>query len=1534
MFKRIGITVLGAVCFCLSASNVFAQEAAPDFYRESGPLPNRQQDSQRLAESVDPFSGLLKLRHVDVFVPGNGGFDLKVQRTYSSAVISQSGLPYPSPFGYGWDIHFGRVSRGGQASDLCYWNTAGSGGMPVFELPDGSTQVLVRDDGVVGNGLISAGRSRAVCNGTEMTVITPDGTRYVMGRTVGGGTQVNRYLATSITDRNGNSMTVSYSNGADGVVVPTGVSTSDGRSVSFSYTGEGQLKRLDHISASGGRTWNYSFETIDTAGFLTRVQPPAGSVWTYAYNADMPGSGHGRYAIRRLTYPTGGTIDYTYGRVTFASGAVPVSNVVVTRKSISPGGNWDYSYAPSNGFGVYDVTTVSAPKGTTIYRHFGYGTVGAGSYWKVGLLAEKVVGTKQTEVYSWTSRTISNQSNMRPGNTLDFDTNYQAPLLASKQITRDGTSFRTDYSQYDTYLNPQKIDEPDRNNRTTYVTYATPSTDKWVLGLATSEAFGSFSITRAFDANGNKTSETRYGVTTSYAYDQSGNVARVTNARAYSTDYSDYYRGVARRESHPVGVTILRSVSDAGFVMSETDGDGDTTGYSYDGIGRLTGISYPSASSNNASISWSGGSTTRTLMRGGLTETTRLDGFGRVSSVSRSAATLTETTTYSYDADGNRTFESYPSSSPCSPQQSSCGITMSYDILGRMTSRADPAGNRSYSHGGLSMTMTNERGSVFTYSYRAYGDPDQRDLMGISAPSGSSITIARNGIGRVTSVSQGGVTRTFGYDTNGNFLTSMTDPEAGTTTFGRDGNGNMTSRTRGGLTTAFGYDGLDRLTSVTHQGGYPRITKTYYGDGNLQRVEASSSASESSIRMMTYDGNKNLITEQISLDGLQYLFRYSYTANDGLETVTFPSGQVIDYDADAFGRPTKALPYVSAVSFHPGGALNSMTYANGVSQTISLNTRRMPEAIQSLRAGTQITKLNYTYDAAGNVSRFDDFVDASNTITSLTYDAIDRLLTASTGAEVRAFTYDDVGNIRSRRVGPTASAPTANYSYDGTSNRLTQITGGARNYSFTYDAMGNVIGNGSTAFGYNNASQMVCARCGAGDQSIFAYDDRDLRYKQVKSGVSTFFVHGSGGQLLLEHAPVSSIGGYEVKEYAYVAGQQVAVRTISGTVDVTINHARASINVGGTNPTGSVTFREAGVDVGVAPVVSGFASIDLNRLSPGRHTIVASYPGSSGSPSWTKTFDIEIVPANDVVASFGSVAGTWRMLDNSLIWTGLHGTSSKFSVVADIDHNGQDDLVVDFGAAYGIWIHMNNTNWVQLHGVTSSRIAVGDFDRNGQDDLVVDFGPQYGIFIYQNNTSWIHIHATSSKLITVADIDRNGQDDIVIDFGSGNPVGAPNGIWIYKNNGTWVQLHSVTSREMVAGDVDKNGHDDLVVDFGPDYGTFIWLNNSTWKHISPLSGRRMVTADVDGNGADDLIMDFGVGYGIFAYMNNTNWVQLYGTPSTGMAVADLDGNGRADVIIDFGSAYGLYAYMNGGPTWRQLHNISSSYLATGEVNGN
>ena len=71
-------------------------------------------------------------------------------------------------------------------------------------------------------------------------------------------------------------------------------------------------------------------------------------------------------------------------------------------------------------------------------------------------------------------------------------------------------------------------------------------------------------------------------------------------------------------------------------------------------------------------------------------------------------------------------------------------------------------------------------------SYRSFGDPDNgqdKVLLNISAPEGITTAFTRNILGQPNAITQGGVTRTYGYDSVNNFLTTLTQPETGTTTF-------------------------------------------------------------------------------------------------------------------------------------------------------------------------------------------------------------------------------------------------------------------------------------------------------------------------------------------------------------------------------------------------------------------------------------------------------------------------------------------------------------------------------------------------------------------------------------------------------------------------------------------------------------------------------------------------------------------------------------------------------------------------------
>ncbi len=213
----------------------------------------------------------------------------------------------------------------------------------------------------------------------------------------------------------------------------------------------------------------------------------------------------------------------------------------------------------------------------------------------------------------------------------------------------------------------------------------------------------------------------------------------------------------------------------------------------------------------------------------------------------------------------------------------------------------------------------------------------------------------------------------------------------------------------------------------------------------------------------------------------------------------------------------------------------------------------------------------------------------------------------------------------------------------------------------------------------------------------------------------------------------------------------------------------------------------------------------------------------------------------------------------------------------------KNDVIIDFGTQYGIWLRMNNSAWVQLHTLSPESMVTGDIDGNGQDDVIIDFGTQYGIWLRMNNSSWVQLHTLSPESMVTGDIDGGSQDEVIIDFGE------PHGIWVLMNNSSWVQLHTLSPESMVTGDIDGSGQDDVIIDFGETYGIWLRMNNSSWVQLHSLSPDSMVTGDSDGSGQDDVIVDFGASYGIWQWMNNSNWVQLHNLSPEFMVTGNIDG---------------------------------------------
>lgn len=107
-----------------------------------------------------------------------------------------------------------------------------------------------------------------------------------------------------ITDRNGNYIKINYVSGSS-MEIST-VTTSDGRSLSFSYDGAGSAQPCIRSISGAGQTYQYSYQASGISDIyqLTRVVRPDNTDWTYEYNDDNNSSA-GSYLMRSAKTPQG-----------------------------------------------------------------------------------------------------------------------------------------------------------------------------------------------------------------------------------------------------------------------------------------------------------------------------------------------------------------------------------------------------------------------------------------------------------------------------------------------------------------------------------------------------------------------------------------------------------------------------------------------------------------------------------------------------------------------------------------------------------------------------------------------------------------------------------------------------------------------------------------------------------------------------------------------------------------------------------------------------------------------------------------------------------------------------------------------------------------------------------------------------------------------------------------------------------------------------------------------------------------------------
>ncbi|WP_165841194.1 DUF6531 domain-containing protein [Comamonas sp. JNW] len=1178
--KKVGHSVIYAAALMV-VQGAYAQSdesslpSIPDFFEEkAASLGGSVSHSPN--EMISTFTGKLSYTVTDLVIPGNGGMDLAIQRSYNSiddpfaTTSTWADFEY-SPVGLGWTMHMGRVLRGSNKA-LCSSSWTVASANPVFEKSDGSRQIFYEQafDGDL--TWMTKDFWRAKCIEGVFIVQSPDGHSFRMtkkGNSFGAvSSKQTAYYPERITDRNGNWFNISYQFLDNGVMAMTKVATSDGRGLDFNYV-DSKLSKV--VDAGNSREWEYTVTPgAGSRNYLTAVKRPDGHSWNYSYEA-TPGVG----SLSKVGYPSGGTIDYRYGHVDFLAGT-PRSrqSTVVVGKTANAGpeesqsGNWNYVYGvatnelpvsrvgnsithsysmPPDDRSQVNITQITDPAGKVVeHYHAGYHSVRQAPT-SVGIYLGRT-SDHENVLLAYQDFIISSQIDVVAQNYTSNSFNPVARVPRIENYNRIGERFTLTNSDFDGYGNARKVVEMATNVADrTYIRETAlkhhVDTDKWIINRVASAVVVSegeqHETKRQFDANGNVVLESIAGVVSSATYHPTGDIATKVNALGQVESFSDYHRGIPRKETYADGSTVGRSVNDAGNVIAETDARGNITRFTHDLLNRVTSVAKPSGAV--ISVAWT--PNTRVVERGDMTEATSFDGFGRTLRREASApGQVPVWVNYSHNVMGELIHQSYPNST--------MGTGYVYDGLSRVvaTLNGNPVGTTNAQHinytsyGNLYVVNQDSTGRASIDYYRAYSDPDKRERVRLASGetvNGSLFALAdvrqtRNILGQLTTVSMDGKTRGYGYDIR-YFLTSKTDPEIGTTNFERDAIGNLISQRIGaGPATIYAYDSRNRLTDISYPSSEdaavpnaPAVKNTYDANGNLV-VSLSGDIS----RSFSYDENNKITKESLSVGASTQTLGYAYDSNEALASITYPSGNQVSYEPDAFGRARAVLPYIHSVDYHPNGMPSQISYANGVVSTMGINSRQWPSDLTYGQGSSRFVNSTYVYDPVGNMVNINELADGVYA-RAFAYDKLDRLITEATTTVNRQYGYDRTGNLTYLRT-PTGLNT---YTYDTATGLLTGVAGGFSR-SFEYDQAGNVSANGYNTFGHDRANNLRCTDCGTAVQKLHDYDGSNMRAQTVAAQGTTQYLHDSQG--LLMQTMDSSLR----KELIYLGRRQVAERSI------------------------------------------------------------------------------------------------------------------------------------------------------------------------------------------------------------------------------------------------------------------------------------------------------------------------------------------------------------------------------------------------------
>jgi hypothetical protein len=233
------------------------------------------------------------------------------------------------------------------------------------------------------------------------------------------------------------------------------------------------------------------------------------------------------------------------------------------------------------------------------------------------------------------------------------------------------------------------------------------------------------------------------------------------------------------------------------------------------------------------------------------------------------------------------------------------------------------------------------------------------------------------------------------------------------------------------------------------------------------------------------------------------------------------------------------------------------------------------------------------------------------------------------------------------------------------------------------------------------------------------------------------------------------------------------------------------------------------VDADGADEVAGdFGPVGMWLLDGGAWTQI-----SGVNADYILTANVDGAAGAEIIGDFGAV-GLWLWSGGA--WSQLSGVNADY--VAAGTWAGGKFLIGDFGAT-GLW--QWNGTWTQLSGVNSDYVTPADVDNDGEDEVIGDFGT-VGLWLVDSG-AWTQLSGTDAEFMAAADVNADSRAEAAVDFGT-------TGLWLWNPTDGWTQLSGVNADYVFAGDFDNDNYDELMADFG---ATGLWLyDQGAWSKLS------------------------------------------------------------------------------------------------------